>query len=293
MSCKLNKKDCVKKDGCVWIPSKGCRVDENVPLAVLAKAKRENNKSPVKSTKKTSSKASKASSTMDLLKKQVEKIKALKRSMPSAEFKEKHGKMSLCQLYLKYEKLSLCHLYLKYIEKSVGGFQKITIHFSDKPSDISKQVSSETKQFIKQIEDDFETELFDPYFSTSSPSKHGFVVDHHAYNVLTFVLNVLSNGDKLRNTPIVSQVVYGLANSMSKSESLFKSIKKQVEFEYSPIADEYQPPKFLVNSKDKTYVNIHAKANMQKLAALLIGKNQKCTLKDIVKTLFKYKVTIA
>jgi|UniRef100_A0A6C0BFA7 hypothetical protein len=38
LGCSSAKKDaCGSMSGCVWVPSKGCRIEDNVPLAVLAK----------------------------------------------------------------------------------------------------------------------------------------------------------------------------------------------------------------------------------------------------------------
>lgn len=38
LGCSSAKKDaCGSMSGCVWVPSKGCRIEDNVPLAILAK----------------------------------------------------------------------------------------------------------------------------------------------------------------------------------------------------------------------------------------------------------------
>jgi hypothetical protein len=37
MGCNLKKPECAKKSDCVWVPGKGCRPEDNVPLGLLAK----------------------------------------------------------------------------------------------------------------------------------------------------------------------------------------------------------------------------------------------------------------
>ena len=37
LGCNLKKPECAKKSDCVWVPSKGCRPEDNVPLSLLAK----------------------------------------------------------------------------------------------------------------------------------------------------------------------------------------------------------------------------------------------------------------
>lgn len=37
MGCNLKKPECDKKSDCVWVPGKGCRPEDNVPLGLLAK----------------------------------------------------------------------------------------------------------------------------------------------------------------------------------------------------------------------------------------------------------------
>lgn len=38
--CTGNKSVCNSKEDCIWIPSKGCRLEDNVPLATLAKLRK-------------------------------------------------------------------------------------------------------------------------------------------------------------------------------------------------------------------------------------------------------------
>ena len=45
MGCNLKKPECAKKSDCVWVPGKGCRPEDNVPLGLLAKLTK---KTPVK-----------------------------------------------------------------------------------------------------------------------------------------------------------------------------------------------------------------------------------------------------